>query len=79
MKSNHFQKRYNRNLDNYFTFRVSDLQQTHLEQQSRYSSHAAREQLVHVHFVLFAVYQKKITTLFSETNMTENNRILMYV
>ena len=42
--------------------------QTRLEQQNRSPSPATRAQLLHVHFVLFAVYQN-VKTLFSKTNM----------
>ena len=59
---------YKRNLDSYFTFSVSGQLQTHLEQSNHSPSSATREQLLHVHFVLFAVYQN-VKTLFSKTNM----------
>ena len=57
-----------RNLDSYFTFRVSGQLQTRLVQQTRSPSPATREQLLHVHIVLSAVYQN-VKTLFSKTNM----------
>ena len=59
---------YKRNRDSYFTFRVSGRLQTCLEQCNRSPSPAAREQLLHVHFVLFAIYQN-VKTLFSKTNV----------
>ena len=61
-------KNYKRNLESYFTFLVSGQLQTHLEQLNRSPSPATREQLLHVHFVLFAVCQN-VKTLFSNKNM----------
>ena len=57
-----------RNLDSYFTFRVSGQLKTRLVQQTHSPSPATREQLLHVHSVLSAVYQN-VKTLFSKTNM----------
>ena len=59
---------YKRNLDSYFTFRVSGQLQTRLEQYNRSLFPATGEQLLHVHFVIFAVYQN-VKTFFSKTNM----------
>ena len=69
LKCRYFEN-YKKIPDSYFTFRVSGQLHTRLEQRNRSSSPVTREQLLHMHFVLFAVYQT-VKILFSKTNVPE--------